>query len=90
MPEEMSRQQDEEDNRATQPPRDSSETFIGIPLVNRAGDEPKIVGTADVKLVDTSFNIVADITDEEMLKLFRPKSGRFSIVLDTFQSNQEG
>jgi hypothetical protein len=67
--------------------RDSEGRFTGIPLVNRLGEEPKVVGTADVKLVDGVFEVSMDITDEEMKKLFRPKPGEFSIIPDTFRED---
>ena len=56
-----------------------------VPLIDRTGNEPKVIGTAEVEIKDGLIQVEANITDEEAKKIFRPKPGDFSIAPDTFR-----
>lgn len=56
-----------------------------VPLIDRTGDEPRVIGEAKVKSLDGWIEIEANVTDEEARKLLQPDLNYLSIIPDTFK-----
>jgi hypothetical protein len=72
--------------------RDSNGRFQSeetVPLIDRTGEEPRVIGEAKAKSIDGWIEIEATITDEEARKLLLPDLGYLSIMPDTFRSSKE-
>jgi hypothetical protein len=60
-----------------------------VPLIDRTGEEPRVIGEAKVKSLDGWIEIEANVTDEEARKLLLPDLNHLSIMPDTFRNSED-
>lgn len=58
-----------------------------VPLVDRTGETPRVIGEAEVRSSENCewVEVVANVTDEVILKALKPKTGQFSIAPEMTQ-----